>query len=287
VRLELGHGSFIRGLETTARFDEKTDEFVLNTPTITSMKWWPGNLGKSSNYCVVMAQLIIKGKDLGLHSFIVQLRSLQDHLPLPGVTVGDIGPKFGYLGNDNGFLILKDVRIPRENMLMRYAKVDRQGNYSTPPHSKLGYATMVLMRTSIVAESAVQLAKACTIAVRYSAVRRQFFSESDPKPTQETKILDYQTQQHKLFPLVAQSFMIHFTSIQMQKLYDKNIELVSKGNLSLMAEVHATSSCLKALFTTLSCEGMETARKSLGGHGYSRFCGSEFLRFRLFGFKIS
>jgi acyl-CoA oxidase len=197
-------------------------------------------------------------------------------MPLPGVIVGDIGPKFGYLGNDNGFLILKNVRIPRDNMLMRYAKVDRQGNYSTPPHSKLAYATMVLMRTSIVVDSSIQLAKACTIAIRYSAVRRQFFSDSNPDQTSETKIIDYQTQQQKLFPLLAQAYMIHFTGIQMQTLYDKNVELVSKGNLSLMAEVHATSSCLKALFTALSCEGMENARKALGGHGYSRFSGSKF-----------
>lgn len=40
-----------------------------------------------------------------------------------GIEVGDIGPKFGYGTNDNGFLRLSNVRIPRENMLMRYSKV--------------------------------------------------------------------------------------------------------------------------------------------------------------------
>ena len=29
-------------LETTATYDIKTDEFVMNSPTVTSMKWWPG-----------------------------------------------------------------------------------------------------------------------------------------------------------------------------------------------------------------------------------------------------
>jgi acyl-CoA oxidase len=43
AQTELGHGTFIRGLETTATFDEKTQEFVLNTPTLTAFKWWPGN----------------------------------------------------------------------------------------------------------------------------------------------------------------------------------------------------------------------------------------------------
>ena len=55
--------------------------------------------------------------------FIVQLRSLEDHLPLPGITVGDIGTKFGngaYNTMDNGVLRFDHVRIPRNQMLMRY-----------------------------------------------------------------------------------------------------------------------------------------------------------------------
>ena len=40
-----------------------------------------------------------------------------------GVKVGDIGPKFGYKGMDNGFLQLTNVRIPRDQMLMKYSKV--------------------------------------------------------------------------------------------------------------------------------------------------------------------
>lgn len=39
----MGHGTFIRGLETTATYDPKTEEFILNTPTLTAHKWWPGN----------------------------------------------------------------------------------------------------------------------------------------------------------------------------------------------------------------------------------------------------
>lgn len=40
-----------------------------------------------------------------------------------GITLGDIGPKLGYFGMDNGFLKLDKVRIPRDQMLMRYCKV--------------------------------------------------------------------------------------------------------------------------------------------------------------------
>ena len=50
-------------------------------------------------------------QDYGPHGFIVQIRSLATHQPLPGVTVGDIGPKFGYNGVDNGFLRFNYVCI--------------------------------------------------------------------------------------------------------------------------------------------------------------------------------
>ncbi len=70
-----------------------------------------------------MARLFIKGKDYGPHSFVVPIRDMATHLPLPGIKVGDIGPKFGYNGVDNGYLSFNHVRVPLDNMLMRFSKV--------------------------------------------------------------------------------------------------------------------------------------------------------------------
>ena len=70
-----------------------------------------------------MAQLYTKGKCEGLQTFILPLRDLDTHQTLPGIELGDIGPKFGYGTNDNGYMRLNNVRIPRENLLARYSKV--------------------------------------------------------------------------------------------------------------------------------------------------------------------
>ncbi len=43
AQTELGHGSNVRGLSTTAEYDKAKQQFVLNTPTLRSLKWWPGN----------------------------------------------------------------------------------------------------------------------------------------------------------------------------------------------------------------------------------------------------
>lgn len=42
AQTELGHGTFLRGLETRADYDASTKEFVINTPTLSAYKWWPG-----------------------------------------------------------------------------------------------------------------------------------------------------------------------------------------------------------------------------------------------------
>lgn len=55
-------------------------------------------LGKTSTHVILMAQLFTGGQNHGIHAFIVPIRDVETHLPLPGVTVGDIGPKAGYNG---------------------------------------------------------------------------------------------------------------------------------------------------------------------------------------------
>ena len=50
-------------------------------------------------------------------------------MPMPGVTVGDIGPKMTYGSVDNGYLAFDHVRIPREDMLQRFSGVTKEGKF--------------------------------------------------------------------------------------------------------------------------------------------------------------
>lgn len=88
---ELGHGTFVGGIQTTATFDKESDEFIIHTPSLSATKYWPGALGFASTHTIVIARLIIDKKDYGVHSFIMQIRSLSDFTPLPGIELGDIG----------------------------------------------------------------------------------------------------------------------------------------------------------------------------------------------------
>ena len=76
AQTELGHGSNVAGLETTAELDMETDEFVIHTPSIKTSKFWPGNLGIQATHAIVFARCIADETDFGVQPYIVQIRDL-------------------------------------------------------------------------------------------------------------------------------------------------------------------------------------------------------------------
>jgi len=274
AQTELGHGSNIRALETTAKYDPSSESFILHSPRPESAKWWPGGLGKSATHAIVLARLLVGAHDLGLQSFIVQLRDMRDHSPLPGVTLGDIGPKLGFMSVDNGFCVFDHMKVPRENMLMGLAEVTKEGVFRKrrgegSGGEKILYGAMLDVRAGLVERGGATLARALTVAVRYSAVRKQGFapssSSSRSSKPRELQVLDYPTQQHALMPLLAWAYALHFTGQFMRRRYRAYLKDL---DLSLLPEVHALSSGLKALTGEVVSGGVDTCRRMCGGHGY-------------------
>ncbi len=273
AQTELGHGSNVRGIHTTATYDPVKEEFILNTPTLRSIKWWPGALGKVATHVVLYAQLVLNGKEHGIHVFIMQIRD-ENHLPLPGVTLGDIGNKMGDNANDAGFIIIQNVRIPRENMLAKYNRITKDGKLEAVQKVdlKVTYFTMISTRVTMIIVSAARLAQASTIAIRYSAVRTQGFvdnSQGVSYNSRENHIIDYRIQLYRLLKQLSVSFALKFTGEwikdQITMVVGKFGELVNAEGLK---ELSASSAGLKSMITNICCQGIEDLRKCCGGNGY-------------------
>lgn len=275
AQTELGHGTFLRGLETTATYDAATQEFIINSPTITASKWWPGDLGKTANHALVMANLVLDGKGMGMHPFIVQIRSMDTHLPLPGVQVGDIGDKLAFEQVDNGFLHMTNLRIPRENLLSKNSEVRPDGTYEIKGNPLLTYGSMVRLRVIMLQYTILSpFAKACTIAVRYSTVRCQGrLTRRSDNSVPELPVMDYVTQQHKVIPQVAKQYAMYFAASHLLKFYNDALVEFEAGDLTKLPQLHGLSAGMKAFVTEEASSGIEICRRACGGHGYANSSG--------------
>lgn len=274
---ELAHGSNVKGIECQAKWDPKSKEFIIHSPTITSSKWWNGALGRTANHAIVVAQLLLpdpktgKYSSYGPHQFIVQIRDMKTNKPLDGIVIGDIGPKYGYPAMDNGYMLFNQLRVPHSALLAKYSGVDSEsGMYIRPDNPALVYGSMTFVRAQIIMHARLILARAVTIAVRYLSIRRQFADRDSKDPeAPEQAVLNYPTVQVRILPLLATTFALHYTGEAMYKLYYGTREAIEKsGDFSRLAEMHAASSGLKSLCTTLAADGIETCRRAMGGHGF-------------------
>ncbi|KAG2711848.1 hypothetical protein I3760_04G096600 [Carya illinoinensis] len=270
---ELHHGSNVQGLQTVATFDPITDEFVIDTPNDGAIKWWIGNAAVHGKFATVFAKLMLpthntKGvSDMGVHAFIVPIRDLKTHQTLPGIEIHDCGHKVGLNGVDNGALRFRSVRIPRDNLLNRFGDVSRDGKYtsSLPTINKRFAATLgelVGGRVGLAYSSVSVLKIAATIAIRYSLLRQQFGPPKQP----EVSILDYQSQQHKLMPMLASTYAFHFATLH---LVEKYSEMKKSHDEQLVGDVHALSAGLKAYVTSYTAKSLSICREACGGHGYA------------------
>lgn len=258
---ERGHGSNVRDLETTARFDPRTGEFVIHTPSDSACKDYIGNAAVDGRLATVFAQLEIDGEAYGVHAFLVPIRRA-DGTPQPGVRIEDCDEKVGLNGVDNGRLWFHEVRIPRENLLNRFAEVTPEGAYQSPiPSASARFFTMlgtlVGGRVSVAAAALSAAKSGLAIAVRYGARRRQFGPAGKP----ETPLLDYPTHQRRLMPRLATAYALDFATKDLVRRY------VAGGDAA-QREVEVLAAGLKTYTSWFTAETLQVCRECCGGQGY-------------------
>ena len=234
-------------------------------------------MGRTANHAIVMAQLLIpkapgstEYANKGVHAFIVQIRDMKTHKQLPGIAVGDIGPKYGYAPMDNGYMLFDHHRIPHSAMLSNYSRVEPwNGTYHKPENPAVVYGSLTYVRAQIIMHARLIIARAVTIAVRYGCVRQQFQDrDSNDKKAPELAVLDYTTVQIRILPLLATAFALHYTGEAMHSLYENTRAEIDRGDFRRLAVLHAQSSGLKSLCTELAANSIETCRRAMGGHGF-------------------
>ncbi|MFC7465937.1 acyl-CoA dehydrogenase [Brachybacterium sp. GCM10030252] len=265
---EIGHGSDVQSLATTATYDPATEEWVINTPFRAAWKDFLGNAAIHARAATVFARLITRGVDHGVHCFYVPVRDEHGRL-LPGVSSEDDGPKGGLNGIDNGRLAFEDVRVPRTNLLNRYGDVAPDGTYSSPIESPgrrfftmLG--TLVQGRVSLDGSAVRAGQLALHIAITYASQRRQFTAAD---PTQDTVLLDYQAHLQRLLPKLASTYAGAFAHEQLLQAFDD----VFSGRAEepeAREDLETLAAALKPTSTRLALDTIQECREACGGAGF-------------------
>ncbi len=263
---EIDHGSNVRELETLARFDPASGDFIINSPNFGSGKNYIGNAVCHGRAAAVFAQLETGGQRHGVHAFVVPLRDEGGNV-LPGVEIADNGPKMGENGVDNGRVWFNNVRVGREALLDRYGRVEADGTYHSDIRSAgARFFTMVSAlvggRVGIALAGLSAAKSGLTIAVRYAARRRQFRA---PGAEQETALLDYPTHQRRLMPLLANAYALDFA---LKHLVQLRVASQTTGDAAGAREVERLAAGLKAWTTWNTTRTLQTCREACGGEGY-------------------
>ncbi|NMH29081.1 acyl-CoA oxidase [Flavobacterium sp. SE-s28] len=258
---ETGHGSNVKGLETTATYDHKNQSFVINTPHPKAKKEYIGNAAVHGQMATVFAKLIIDGKDYGVNTFVVPLRDTSGNI-LDGIEIGDCGRKMGLNGVDNGTIRFHNVTIPKENMLDRFASVNNKGEFESPiPSDNRRFFTMlgtlVGGRIGIPKSALSAMKTGLTIAIKYSDNRRQF----GPDGGSEVPILNYRIHQRRLFPHLANSYAFHFSLRYLTDRFMQRSEADAQ-------EIEALAAGMKAYVTWNVRDSLQECREAMGGKGY-------------------
>jgi acyl-CoA oxidase len=265
---ETGHGSNVQALGTEAVYEPETREFVITTPDRRSRKDYIGNAAAHASMAVVFAQLRIGGRSEGVHAFVVPIRDEEGHA-LEGVTIEDDGEKIGLNGVDNGRLSFDHVRVPRSNMLNRYAEVTKDGRYlSEIENVDRRFFTMLgtlIQGRVCVGGAGISASKvALAVAVKYANKRRQFGA---PDSDVEELLLDYGMHQRRLLPLLAKTYALHFAQeILVHELHNvlSTTEAPDRQRRALESRAAGT----KALGTWHASRTIQECREACGGAGY-------------------
>lgn len=258
---ETGHGSNVRGIKTTATYDQKTDSIIMHTPGKNDNKEYIGN-ALDAKMASVFAQLIVEGKNHGVHAILVTIRDT-DHQLMPGVTIEDNGYKLGLNGVDNGKIWFHQVRVPRENLLNKYGDITPEGTYysdienpSKRFFTMLG--TLVGGRICVARAGLGGAKKALAIAVKHALKRRQF---NDSIKIQEDLLMDYPSHQVRLTPAIASCYVYDVTLTHMMKVYSDTSILDKR-------KIETQVAGLKAIITWFANNTIQECREACGGKGY-------------------
>jgi acyl-CoA dehydrogenase len=236
---EPGAGSDVGAIITRARYDEATDEWVLN-----GTKTWATN-GGIANVHIVVASVHPELGSRGQATFIIPPDT-------PGFTQGQKFKKHGIRASHTAEVVLNDVRIPGRLIVGGKEKFDERMARVLAGHSTAGHAAMKTFERTrpTVGAMALGVARAAyEYALDYAQEREQF----------GRRIGDFQAIGFKLADMKAR--------VDAARLLVWRAGWMARNNIAFTS---AEGSMAKLVASETAVYVTDEAIQILGGNGYTR-----------------
>ena len=255
-------------METTAVWDDIEKKFTINTPTINSQKFWITNGAYYANYGLVFAQTIIKSKNEGINVFIVRLRDDKMNL-CKGVTIDDMGHKMGLNGVDNARIILRNVKVERNDILNKISDIDEKGNFnSTVVGRRQRFITAAnrLLSGRICIGSMMIAGTKMTLLItnKYGATRLS----NGKSGKSDTPISTYQLFQNQIVPLLCRTLILNVGLLAIRKVYSEYCVNPDSFSNDQFNNIVRLCCFIKPIIAWNANETGNVCRERCGGQGF-------------------
>lgn len=256
---ELGFGNNVAALRTEARYDRERCCFILNTPDDTAQKYMSySGFDDIPKIAVVLARLVVDGKDWGPLPFVVRLT--ENGRLRPGISAIPC-PEKPVQGLDNGLTRFTEVELPMSSLLC-----GDMGEFSSDGSfiPKIGNARKRFLRTmSRIVPGRLCVASAAVGAGKASIYLTLKFAQNrltNAPGNNDMPIIEYRTYQRDTFRSLAHVFA-------MVSLLNHAKRAYIEADDAEASDLNDLISITKALVTWEMTEVIANCRERCGAQG--------------------
>lgn len=265
---EVGYGNNAIEMESTAVYNHEKKEFVIDTPTVQSQKFWITNGAYHANHAVVFAQTYVNGVNEGINTFLIRIRN-DDGSLAEGVKIDDMGMKMGLNGVDNARIILNKIKAPYDSLLDRISHINEEGKFISKISGKRArfiYAANRLLSGRLCIASMMLSSQKLALAITIKFAKSRLSNGKSGKS--DTPIFNYQIFQNQIIPLLSRTLIYNVGLLYIRNLYSNYIMNEDKYDSNYKNEMIRLCCVIKPMICWHCNVVGNICRERVGGQGF-------------------